>query len=233
MQPGIQTARMYLDREPRFYADLGITGGYYRAHQVRINSMMFEGSDGGFNSNVQQYPNLTGIAIQKFAHPETYTTSRVFYAFPIMRVAELYLIKAEAMNEYYGPSQEVYDAINAVRLNAGLPTVEESYSNTDWVNPDAYMKHLDKDGLREIILRERAIELAFEARYYFDMVRHKRAVSAFSKPIWGWNYEANNAATFFKLQIAQERSWSMTRNLWPITLSELNINKNLIQNPGW
>ena len=69
-------------------------------------------------------------------------------------------MKAEALNEYYGPSQEVYDAINAVRIRAGIPTVEESYSNPEWVTDEALNKHLTKEGMREIILRERANELS-------------------------------------------------------------------------
>ena len=48
----------------------------------------------------------------------------------IFAIAELYLNYAEAMNEAYGPSQEVYDAINIVRERAGIPTVEESWGNT-------------------------------------------------------------------------------------------------------
>src|SRR5690625_5638942 len=39
LQPGVKLVNLYLDREPRFYANLGITGGYWRAHQVRINTI--------------------------------------------------------------------------------------------------------------------------------------------------------------------------------------------------
>lgn len=239
MQPGQPTINMYLNREPRFYADLGITGGYYRSHQIRINTMMFAGTHGGFiqATHGQNY-NVTGIAIQKCVHPESYQYSSYNYQvvapYPLMRMADLYLLKAEAMNEYYGPSQEVYDAINKVRSRAGIPDVEESYSNPDWVSDEALGKHLTKEGMREIILNERAVEFAFEgAHRFYDMQRWKRSVVEFSKPIWGWNYMGTSAVPFFNQTIVQGRKWSISDCLWPIPLSEMDKNRNLIQNPGW
>lgn len=239
MQPGVNTINMYLNREPRFYADLGITGGYYRAHQVRISTMMFQGTDGGYNATRDgNMMNSSGIAVQKNVHPESYyvdVNSWVVPPYPVIRVADLYLIYAEAMNEYYGPSQEVYDAVDAVRLRAGLPTVQESYGDdSEWVTDEARNKHLSKEGMREIILRERTNEFAFETgSRFWDMRRWKRAVSEFSRPIYGWNYLGTNAATFFNHTIIQGRKWSVTDCLWPIDNREMDRNAKLIQNPGW
>ncbi|MGI6522118.1 MAG: RagB/SusD family nutrient uptake outer membrane protein [Fermentimonas sp.] len=238
MQPNVQTINMYLGRELRFYADLGITGGYYRSHQVRIRTQMFQGTDGGYNpATYGTEPNPTGIAVQKTVNPEEYFQSywtSTAAPSPIIRVADLYLMKAEALNEYYGPSQEVYDAINAVRIRAGIPTVEESYSNPEWVTDEALNKHLTKEGMREIILRERANELSFEFGHRFwDMQRWKRSITEFSRPIYGWNYLGTNATSFFNHTIVQGRKWNLTSCLWPIDIKEMERNPNLIQNPGW
>jgi hypothetical protein len=237
MQPGVQTVRMYLNREPRFYANLGITGGYYRAHQVRINTLMFAGSAGGYLAVLQGWPNRTGIAVQKIVHPESIysgsVSSLIIYAWPYIRVADLYLMKAEAMNEYYGPSQEVYNALNMVRARAGIPNIEDAYTG-EFVRDEARNKHLDQNHLRDIILRERNIEFAYESGMRFwDMLRTKRAVSEFSNPAWGWNYLGTTASTFFDLQVVQVRKWSITDCLWPIHVKEVNTNATLIQNPGW
>ena len=238
MQPGVSTVKMYLDREPRFYADLGITGGYYRAFQVRIRTVMFQNTDGGFFQNVHgQMFNPSGIAVQKDVHPESYGATfatQIKPPYPVIRVADLYLMKAEALNEYYGPSQEVYDAVNAVRRRAGIPEVEESYSNPDWTTDAALNKHLTREGMREIILRERASEFAFEFAHRFsDMQRWKRSISEFSRPLYGWNYLGTNAAAFFNRTIVQGRNWSITDCLWPIDNREMERNAKLIQNPGW
>jgi hypothetical protein len=238
MQPGVSTVRMYLNREPRFYANLGITGGYYRAHQVRIRTMMFAGADGGYSQSTTETTS-TGISVQKIVHPETIyngsaTSGWVWFATPYIRVAELYLMRAEALNEYNGPSQEVYDAINAIRLRAGIPTVEESYGNPEWASDQALNKHLTQEGMREIILRERSIEFAYEGGIFFwDMMRTKRAVSTFSNPIWGWNWEGRTPGEFFVKTLVEPRIWSVTQCLWPVRLAEMNSNVNLIQNPGW
>jgi len=235
MQPGAETIQLYLDREPRFYANLGITGGYWRAHTVRINTMMYAGADGGYNSSTHATDFLnTGIGIQKLVHPESQSNAwqRVIrYPYPMMRMADLYLMKAEALNEYSGPSQEVYDAINLVRRRAGIPDLEAVWSDPTLAR--TVNKHQTKEGLRDIILQERSVEFAFEGHRFWDMWRHKRAVAEFSSPVWGWTHTGATAQTFFVLEVKQARRFTITDHLWPIDLDELNTNGNLIQNPGW
>jgi len=234
-QPGAQTIRLYMNREPRFYANLGITGGYWRAHIARINTMMFAGSGGGFNSSqhVTDYF-ATGIGVQKFVHPESQSGAwqrTIKYPYPLIRMADLYLMKAEALNEYSGPSTAVYEEINKVRRRAGIPDVQ-----TVWADPSLTRspgKHLTKEGLRDIILQERSIEFAFEGQHFWDMIRHKRAASVFSAPIRGWTHTGTNASSFFVLEDKQSRRFTITDCLWPIDLNEMNTNGKLIQNPGW
>jgi hypothetical protein len=238
LQPGAETVILYLDREPRFYANLGITGGYWRSHGVRIATMMFGGSDGGYMpsySTTQFF--CTGIGVQKFVNPESKSGAwdRVIrFPYPIMRMADLYLMKAEALNEYNDtPTAEVYETVNKVRRRAGIPDVEDAWSNVDVVRPEYLDKHLTKEGMREIILRERSIELAFEGSRFWDMHRYKKAVPEFSSPIMGWSYEKSDAKSFFVLESYQTRRFINRDYLWPVTLDEINKNANLIQNPGW
>ncbi|QEC53078.1 putative outer membrane starch-binding protein [Anseongella ginsenosidimutans] len=236
MQPGAETIRLYMNREPRFYANLGITGGYWRAHTVRINTMMYASSDGGFNSSQHSTDFLaTGIGVQKFVHPESQSGAwqrTIKYPYPIIRMADLYLMKAEALNEYNDvPTQEVYDLVNLVRERAGIPDVEDVWS--DATIAKTVNKHKTKEGMRDIILQERSIELAFEGSHFWDMLRHKRATSEFSTPIWGWTHTGTTGESFFILEVKQPRRFTITDCLWPIDLNELNTNGKLIQNPGW
>ncbi|MDR2681239.1 MAG: RagB/SusD family nutrient uptake outer membrane protein [Tannerella sp.] len=236
MQPGIETVKLHLGREPRFYTSLAVSGSYFRAQRYRINVLMFSGQDGGRGTG--QRPDecfyITGIGVQKFTHPQSsggWSFRTVYFPYPIIRMADLYLMKAEALNEFSGPSQEVYDALNVVRRRAGIPDVEKVWSDpslTRRVN-----RHTDQRTLREIILQERAVELAFEGSHYWDMVGYKMAVSEFSRPIMGWNDKGTNARTFFNLETKQSRKFTATNYLWPIDLNEININSNLKQNPGW
>ena len=237
LQPGRETARFNLNREPRFYANLGISAGYFRTQFARIRTMMYKNDEGGhmssFDANQRYDYYCTGIAIKKLVHPESKSNNWqrvVRFPYPIIRLADLYLMKAEALNEYLdAPESEVWDAINEVRRRAGIPDVEDSWSyavkNRNW--------HTTKAGMREIILRERSSELAFEGHRFWDMYRYRRCETEFSVPIYGWDSEAEAANVFFILQPKQVRMFTERDYLWPISLSELNINGNLIQNPGW
>ena len=235
MQPGGETINLYLRREPRFYANLGVTGGFWRGHGVRINTQFYHSSDGGRSATILPSDFLaSGIGVQKLTHPESQSGSwqRVIkYPLPLIRMSDLYLMRAEAMNEYYGPSEEVYSNINKIRRRAGIPDVQDSWGNASLArNPN---KHMSQEGLRDIILQERSIEFAFEGLRFWDMWRTKRAGQAFSSPMWGWDTDGKEAKTFFVLDVKQQRRFTITDYLWPIDLNEMNTNSKLIQNPGW
>jgi len=147
-------------------------------------------------------------------------------------LADLYIMKAEPIVQYYdSPTQEAYDAINKVRERAGLPKVEVVWGNPQLAR--TINKHRTKEGLLEIILRERDNELAFEGSRYWDVLRYKKALSEFSKANVGWNNMGSDAESFFVRTVYQQNRFFKKNYLWPIRLRELTINENLIQNPGW
>jgi hypothetical protein len=236
-QPGVMTINMYLNRELRFYANLGITGGYWRGHQYRIETQMTGGTPGGYDPSVSQTDFFwTGIGVQKFVHPESKSGSwirQIHFPYPIIRMADLYLMKAEILNELNGPGQEVYNEINKVRQRAGIPNVEDVWSDPDLCNSLYLNRHLTRDGLREIIMRERSIEFAFEGSRYWDVVRYKRGPSEFNTPVTGWRGNAYGVQNFFRLEVKHRRRFLNRNYLWPISLNEMNTNANLIQSPGW
>jgi hypothetical protein len=235
LQPNADLVNLYLDREIRFYANLGITGGYWRAHAEKIPVTFFNTGYGGFNEGENKTDFLcTGIGIQKFVHPESKSGAWqrvVRFPFPLVRMADLYLMRAEARNEYEGPSQKVYDDINKIRRRAGIPDVEEVWSNASLAKNAG--NHTKRLGLRDIIMRERSIELAFEGSRFWDAWRYRKATTEFSSSIQGWDHTGSTPSRFFVLGIKQSRKFTVTDYLWPIDIGELNTNGNLIQNPGW
>lgn len=237
LQPSFMTINMYLKREPRFYANLGITGGYFRAHQYRIDTEMYGGTPGGYDPSVSPTDFLwSGIGVQKFVHPESKSGSwvrQIHFPYPIIRMADLYLMKAEILNEINGPSQQVYDEVNKIRARAGIPNLEDVWSDPNLCSNLYLNSHLTKLGMRDIIMRERSIEFAFEGSRYWDVVRYKKATSEFNVPVTGWTGTAYGQQNFFRLEVKQRRRFLNRNYLWPISLNELNTNANLIQNPGW
>src|SRR5690606_9015382 len=107
------------------------------------------------------------------------------FPYPIIRIPDLYLLYAEALNEAYGPSDEAMKYIDLVRERSGLKGIVFSWSNYS-STPD---KFRDKDGLREIIHQERLIELAFEGHRFWDLRRWKKAIQVLNRPIQGWNID--------------------------------------------
>jgi hypothetical protein len=234
MQPGHAVIKLLLNRELRFYSDLVITGGYSRTHRYRITTSMFLNTYGGRNTNNNQGDYFcTGIGIQKMVHPESsagwyFTQTR--FPFPYIRLADLYLMRAEARNEYNeGPDQQVWDDVNIIRRRAGIPDVEVSWGQYG-KNQNKYKEYL---GMRDIILRERSIELAFEGIHYWDIIRYKKATTEFSQPVTGWNVRGTTAEDFFLLFPIQYRRFPLASYLWPISVGEMNINSSLVNNPGW
>ncbi|GAA3620528.1 RagB/SusD family nutrient uptake outer membrane protein [Flavivirga jejuensis] len=235
LQPLERTVNLYLNREPRFYAWLGTDRGIWRAQQARNNLKMRFGESPGGQTHATDYF-WTGIGVKKFVHPETTSDqgweTTTFYPRAIMRLSELYLMRAEARNEYSGPEQRVYDDLNVIRTRAGIPNIETVYSDANIVKNTG--KHTDKAGLRDIIHTERMIELSFEGHRYDDIRRWKRATQFFIDPILGWNVDKDLTSEFYELTTKQTRNWITPRDyLFPIMLNELRLNSNLIQNPGW
>lgn len=78
----------------------------------------------------------------------------------VFRFAEVLLVLAEAENELNGPSETVYNNLDKVRERAGMPKVDRA-------------KYATKDKVRELIRRERSVELAGEGLRRADILRWK------------------------------------------------------------
>lgn len=237
MQAGEKTIKMHLNREPRFYAWMAVDRCIWRSYDTRVYTKMRSGEwPGGRQVHATDYY-WTGIAVKKFVHPESRSSAWqrvVKFPMPIIRLADLYLMYAEAYNEYYGPDQKVYDKLNAIRARAGLlRPIEQIWNDPKVVRTVG--KHLDQTGLRDIIHTERLIELSFEGQRYYDILRWKRANEFFTTPIQGWNApDGSELETFYQLMTWQLRTWDTPKNyLMPIPKSDMNTNPKLIQNPGY
>ena len=234
-----QSARINFDREPRFYADLGFDGGVWymqnspsHTDEDTWNLKCRLGQFGATNGNTvtTYYPKK--VVNWKFVFNSDNTMYLLDYPFPTMRLADLYLLYAEAMNEAYGPSDEVYKYLNIIRDRAGIPTVQESWTNYS-KNPSEYTT---QSGLRAIVHDERNNEMAFEGSRFWDLRRWKTAAQVLNGNIVGWdaNGTADNPESFYKLTTYFTMHFVAPRDyLWPLAEGDLQVNENLVQNPGW
>jgi len=239
IEEGEQTVQLHFNREPRFYSSLGFDrgvwygSGKYEEGELQVVRTRFGEPANQYNAT--QY-SITGYWAKKLVHLQTVVNSNgtslsaYGYAFPVIRMADLYLLKAEIENEIAdNPNSKVFEAIDRVRNRAGLLGVVESWEKFS-NNPS---KPQTKQGMREIIHQERLIELAMEGQRYWDVRRWKKASSLFNEPVVGWTLLEKDAKNFYQPKVLYVPSFNIRDYFWPIKESELTKNPNLVQNIGW
>lgn len=234
-----KSARLHFDRENRFYASVGFDGGVWfmenspsRSDESTWTTQLRLGLFGsGLIIPITTYYTKK-LVNWKFAYKDGNSSYIEEYPWPMIRLADLYLMYAEALNESKGPSDEVYEYLDLIRDRAGLKGVKESWMQYS-KNPN---KPTTKEGLREIIRRERNIEMSFEGSRFWDLRRWKLSANELNKNITGWdrNQDKDHPELFYReMTFFSQRFVAPRDYLWPIAERNLLINPNLVQNPGW
>ncbi|MDR2472194.1 MAG: RagB/SusD family nutrient uptake outer membrane protein [Tannerella sp.] len=245
IKPGYETALINIDRETRFYANLAFDGcvwfgnGRYKDPGQGAESEQSwvlktkAGEENGKRSSMRYA--MTGYYIRKSSHYESASPSQssnviIPSTFPLIRLADIYLLYAEALNESKSaPDAEVYEYIDKVRERAGLPGVVESWR--EWSKYPS--KPTTQEGMREIIQRERMIELAFEGVRYWDIRRWKTAYDLLNKPIQGLNPNGATTQDYNNVVTYEIPNFTTKEYLSPIRQYNIRVNANLVQNPYW
>jgi len=214
---GYDPANPYKGRDPRFAKSILFNGADFKGRTIET----FTGGKDLPRTN----PTPTGYYIRKFMdekfdfNKDKNVGSSTNWV--IMRYAEVLLNFAEAKNEAEGPSQAIYDVVNAIRKRAGIPHIPTG---------------LTQDQLRERIRRERRVELAFEDNIrYQDLKRWQLATIVLNQSVKGVTItKAADGSFTYKPKDAGSRAF-VDKNYWfPLPLVELSVNPNLNpQNPGW
>ncbi|MDR2774583.1 MAG: RagB/SusD family nutrient uptake outer membrane protein [Tannerella sp.] len=231
------TAKLNYYREQRFYAHLCFDRGIYEllANSDDGEELVVKNRSGDIHGLVFQdcHPS-TGYFIKKlvsFRIPtNTQAPNPYRFSMPVIRLADLYLLYAETLNEIKSkPDEEVYRWVDSIRLRAGLNGVVES-----WKYAKDIQKPADKDGMREIIKRERLIELSFEGQRPFDLRRWRDAEKYLNEPVRGWDFQGQKLEDYYLTRVYfSNRQFTYKDYLWPLRSSTLIVNSNLVQNPGW
>lgn len=237
LQPKYKVVELDLNREPRFYGNIGVDGGlWYGLGRLNDKAQWPIQSKSGQISGRQGIERFspTSFYLKKLHNYQSVYNVTAYiekrWDFPIFRLADLYLLYAEALNETLDvPTAEVYKYVDMIRERAGLKGVVESWS-TYSIYPQ---KYLTKAGARSIIHRERNIELSFEDQRFYDMRRWKEALQSFSQPVKGWNINGTLPEEFYQVTVIRPIVYNPRDIFWPIKQSDISANPNLVQNPGW
>ena len=219
---GYDPQNPYANREKRFYESIVYDGSLWLGFEMTMKRIPG-------NRNATDLANFneatnTGYYLRKGLNPKYAINGRQRFngaSFTIFRYAEVLLSYAEAQNEAVGPDQSVHDAVNEVRERSDMPPLSIG---------------LNRDEMREAIRRERRLELAFEQKRWYDLIRWRLAEVNLNRPVHAMLIEEENGVWVHKVIDAPggNRIFFPEKNyLFPIPQSAINQNKFLEQNPGY
>lgn len=234
------TYNMYVNREPRFYMNILWNDSRW-PHSPYPQIFFHTGSAGmpaGDNDFAASGPpnhdhSMTGYMVIKGLDRAGTAANTVPNAmvWSIIRLAELYLNYAEALNEIDPGNPDVLKYLNLVRVRAGIKAI-----GTDR-ETEVYGGIIgNKVEQRKMILREREVEFAFEQQRYNDMRMLLEAEETNNGPMYGMNKLATTSdkgGAFWKRTNCETRVFKPKHYLFPFIQKLLDRNKNLTQNYGW
>ena len=226
---------LYVNREPRFYANIGFDGDEYSPVIAADKPLILNMKDSKTNGYNPDYgandQSATGFLNKKWVHPNARFTGINDnnnlgicwdHTFGIFRMADLYLMKAECCGRLNKYLEDGVEALNTVRKRAGVPELELE----------------DVSGNGELLKATREeifAEYYFETRRQLEIRRNLEGKERMSKHCYqGLNalvydptFEEFNQVT----QIDQSFDWNDRMYLYPIPNSELYSNPQLVQAP--
>lgn len=129
---------------------------YEEGDERKDATVLYEGGPEFDGKEYESRFSFTGYNVRKFLVPISQVSAfdNSPLNFPILRYADVLLMRAEALNEL-GQTVAAEEDLNEVRERAGLDDVEG----------------LSQADFRNAVLHERRMELAFEGQRWFDLIR--------------------------------------------------------------
>ncbi len=225
VDPDFDPQNPYVGRDPRLGASIVVN------NSVWVYNLPIEIWQGGRSGKPVNYATSTGYYLKKYVDGSTSlkagNTNSKRHVWMIMRYSEILLNYAEAMVEAYSDynyktaelpltAKEAVDLVRG-RSGVGMPPFPSTLS-------------LDEFKLK--LRNERKVEMAFEDQRFWDIRRWK--IASQTTNIYGVDIEktGDNMFNYTKV-LVEKRIFSDNMYLYPIPQSELYINQELTQNPGW
>ncbi len=228
-QTTVGTYRMFINREPRFYQTIFYNGRRWHVGNEQIWFNMGGNSDRTksvrwVRTGHLMYKRMSRRVYDQGSHP------REEYRPPIVhRLAEFYLLYAEALNEVNPSDSRIIEYVDKVRERAGIPLLAK-------IKPEIIG---DQKLQREAIRAEMRVELCTEGQRYHDLRRWMIAYDGepgkgkLNGPFYGMDMSAPTLDGFYKRTVIHNRVFSRAEYLMPIPQNEILKSKLLVQNPGY
>lgn len=244
-ESGYDPAYPWKNRDPRFYYDIVFDGvkcvqGSTTDENNRYANLFTGGSyrdiSSGSRTGYLLYKFIP-ITANRFDNGWSYDKALNIHL-PYMRLADIYLMYAEAAAQGYGGAagkapnytKTALDAVNVIRDRAGAGHVAARFT----ASLDAFMSE---------VRRERAVELSFEGHRFNDLRRWmlliqspytlKKSVEFDRSPAFSTADPRNNRVLNLRETVILERRYSEKHYWLPLKNADANMYLEFPQNPGW
>lgn len=210
----------WVNREPRFYVNITYNGStWLNTNDGLITTELYNTGNSGKQTGGNDY-STTGYVVRKAMGLGNWNIDRrpvILY-----RLANVFMDYAEALNEAGPGDPDVLKYLNLIRERAGVPL----YGSADLPVPTGQTE------MSAALRKERRVELAFENVRFFDTRRWKIAETTDNGPIYGLDIN-KNLPDFLQVVTFESRVFNKRHYLFPIPSNDVNVDANLVQNPGW
>ena len=209
-------ANPYANRDPRLGFTVLLNNTTFKDRRVES---FIGGLDGLGNVNATR----TGYYLRKYVDESInlLTGTNSVHSWIFIRLAEVYLNYAEALNEYSPGHADIKTYVDKIRARSGvaMPPLPTGLSQSQ---------------MRDRIRNERRIELAFEGHRAWDIRRWMIGPETVGATLRGIRIEKGSADNFNYTPFNVEtRAFEPKMYLYPIPQQEILKAKGLVQNPGW
>ncbi|CAD5278617.1 MULTISPECIES: RagB/SusD family nutrient uptake outer membrane protein [unclassified Imperialibacter] len=215
---GFDATTPYEGRDPRLRFTLYVPGDIMPNGQV-FNSLPNSGTADAVGGTF--FATTTGFTLRKYVNSEDAAnpTNNGINVI-LIRYAEVVLTYAEARIELGLIDETTVNAINEVRQrgDVNLPAIALGTSQTE---------------LRDIVRKERTVELAFEGLRLNDIRRWGIGEQVIPGAVGGIDYVEEGEIKTYVVPSFQKQFNPSRDYLWPIPYTERILSPNLSQNPNW
>ena len=206
-----------VEKDGKTYFDPDKDYGALQDKEVSVGDVLAEGGGSEWNKTP------TGLSWKKYCQESE--TSTTYNSYVVFRYAEAYLLRAEALVETGGSTEEAKSLIKVIRDRAG------NTNDIDKVISERY-----NGSLLELIRNERRVELAQEGLRFADIRRWNILLDVMNQPVEGIEYRDFSSGTpkHTVLIPATRVAYTARDFWWPIPQAEIDLNEEYItQNEGW
>ncbi|OJV38571.1 MAG: RagB/SusD family nutrient uptake outer membrane protein [Bacteroidia bacterium 43-41] len=212
----VHAASPYSNRDPRLNMNIITNNSNYKGRNVEI-------WNGGRDGKPIPLASRTGYYLKKYVDEniDLLKNTVSVHSWSLIRLADVYLWYAEALNEYDPGHPDIKIYVDRVRQRQG-------------VNMPALPSGLTQQQMRSAIRHERFVELAFEGHRFWDARRWMIASTVFNSPLKGVEITKTPSNTFnYSIINVENRTFEPKMHFYPIPQQELLKMPEWKQNPLW